>query len=168
MINKLLKLENQNISDIIKIGFVDIEDGVAHMSFADKYLFIEFDEFFLKLTSVGQYSQLQIEITSKISFDIELDEDLIPAQASIATVVLIDDMADNRINSLEIYNCINQQNQNILCDAISIYLISGQELFIDPTYYFGLNIGGKEQREKWLTNLSVDSTKVTSEIINLC
>jgi hypothetical protein len=166
MINNILKLKDKNISDIIKIGFVDIEDGFSHMNFADKYLFIEFDTFFLKLTSVEQYSQLQIEITSKISFDAELDDALIPAQASIATIVLTDDMADNRINSLEIYNCSDRQDQNILCEALSIYLTCGQELFIDPTYYFGLNIGGKEQKEKWLINLAVDSTKIISEIIN--
>lgn len=167
MINNFLKLHDKNISDIIKVGFIDIEDGYAQMSFANKYLFIEFDSFLLKFTSIEQYSQLQVEIVSDVTFDIELDDDLIPARASVATIVLTDDMGDNKINSIELFNCSNKTDQNIQCDAMSIYLESGQELFIDPTYYFGLNIGGKEQKEKWFVNLPGDRNNVISELIEI-
>lgn len=164
---RLAELLNKRISDIIKIGFTTLENGYAHMSFLDRYLFIELDSVILKLTSVDQYSQLEFEITPEITFDIELDDDLTPGKASVATIILTDNMADNRIDTIELFYCGDKTDSKTTCHAISIYLACGQEIFIDPTYYFGLNIGGKEQKEKWLLNLPNGAENVTSEVINL-
>jgi len=146
-------LNNQPITDIVKVGFVDMAADCAEVSFMDRYLFMEFGSFFLKFTSVEQYSLLKIEIVPQISFDFETDEDLRKAKASVATLILTDNMADNRIVRINVYGPENHEGHHVVCKAISLILVCGQELFIDPSYYFGLNVGGADQKQKWVDNI---------------
>ena len=118
------------------------------------YLFIEFEEYILKLESINQYSKLKIKFVDEVmfDFDFEIEEDMIFAKNSVAELILIDTMVDNRIESLECYN-MELRDEGFECDSFFIKLFSGQELFFDPTYIFGINIGGKKQKESWLKDL---------------
>jgi hypothetical protein len=160
------KLKNKNITDIVRVGFIDIEDNIAEMTIMNEYMFIEFDDIFLKLTSVEQYSRLKIELSDNLSFDFEIDEDMIKSKVSVDTIMLDDTMADNRIDFLELYTSSTIDDNQLICDAISIHLVCNQEIFIDPSFYFGLNVGGINQKKKWFDNL-IDIPKPIPQIINL-
>jgi hypothetical protein len=45
--------------------------------------------------------------------------------------------------------------ENLECDIVEFELESGQVLFLD-LMFFGLNIGGLEQKELWEENRNVD------------
>jgi len=40
----------------------------------------------------------------------------------------------------------------LVCGAMQLDLANGQQIFIDPTYHFGMRVGGSEQRAIWLEN----------------
>lgn len=164
MITERLK-QSASVKDILKVGFLDLEENPIQVSLIDKYLFIELERFFLKLTSTHQNSRLKVEITSDTNFDTSPYQDFTIAITSVATIILTDNMADNSVASIEIYNLLDESEQAILCEAMSINLVCGQEIFIDPSYYFGLNVGGKEQKEKWLINLPENSTVQSKMIV---
>ena len=66
MINYFFKkLAQQSIIDLLQIGVVEIEDGVAEMTTMHIYLFIEFEEYILKLESINQYSKLKIKLVDE-------------------------------------------------------------------------------------------------------
>lgn len=151
--NLFNNLKNQCITDIQQVGVVDIENGIGEITTFHTYLYIRFADTLLKLESTNQYSKLLISIVPEIDFQFsfEIDEDMIPVKHSIAEIVLTDTMADNRITKIDVYGG-EETNNGLICDALSFCLVHGQELFFDPTYFFGINIGDERQRNAWMQN----------------
>lgn len=44
------------------------------------------------------------------------------------------------------------KQKKLICEAIEIKLVNGRVIFLDTSYYFGINIGGKEQEQIWKIN----------------
>ena len=87
-----------------------------------------------------------------MKYNFEIDEDMMRAKSSVSEIILSDTMANgNDIDNIIFYNLEDQEE--LLCDAIEIKLVNGQVIFLDPSYYFGINIGGKEQKQMWKINL---------------
>ncbi len=145
-------LKGDLITDIQQIGFADIEDGIADMSISHQFLFIEFDSQMLKFESVDQFSKMQIDYVDEIEFEPILDEGLINAKNSISEIVLNDTLADNKVISIDLFG-IEKSEKLLRLQAITFHLVDGQEIFLDPTYIFGINIGGEKLRKKWQENL---------------
>ena len=158
-------LGDLTITDIIKVGFIDLEDDVLEMTIMNDTLFVEFNDTFLKFTSIEQYSKLKIEIVEVVSFDFDMIEDVKPAKVSVSTIILTDTMADNTIDFLEIYSP-TIKDEYIICDSVSIHLVCKQEIFVDPTFYFGLNVGGAGQKDKWLENLDSSKSKQVPKMVS--
>ncbi|GAA0177167.1 hypothetical protein SH2C18_04430 [Clostridium sediminicola] len=157
MREKLRKLVNLNtLEDIYLSGFVDIEDGVAEFYPNMRYLYFSLGDVYIEFQSVEQFSKMKIIITDSVRHEFEIDEDMIPSKASINEVILVDTLADNRIKEMLLYNISSICDNDIICDAVQINLISGQKIFLDPTFYYGIGIGGTLQKEWWENNLSDD------------
>ena len=67
----------------------------------------------------------------------------------------------NDIDNIIFYNLEGQEE--IICDAVEMKLVNGQVIFLDPSYYFGINIGGKEQKQLWKINF-----KENENIVETC
>ncbi len=166
MLEKLIRIvKDKNIDDIYLTGFVDIEDGIAQFYHDLRFVYLELDDKYLRFESIEQFSRLRISIVNTINFDYEVDEDMIRAKSSVSEVILNDTMAiGNDIGEITFYNL--EQKIELICDAIELKLVNGQVIFLDPSYYFGINIGGKEQKEKWKLNIKKD-TKVCETLIKI-
>lgn len=166
MLEKLIRIvKDKNIDDIYLTGFVDIEDGIAQFYHDLRFVYLELDDKYLRFESIEQFSRLRISIVNAINFDYEVDEDMIRAKSSVSEVILNDTMAiGNDIGEITFYNL--EQKIELICDAIELKLVNGQVIFLDPSYYFGINIGGKEQKEKWKLNIKKD-TKVCETLIKI-
>lgn len=151
MINELKKyIRNKTITDIYSVGFIDDEDDICVFHKNLNYLYIEMDSQYIKLQSINQYSALKFQLVDCIDYDYEIDEDWKKAKSSIANVVLNNSMSlGNIIRKIIFYN-LNEKD--LSCDAAEFVLENGQILFFDPSYVFGINIGGIEQKKTWKDN----------------
>ena len=168
MLEKLTDIfKNSSIQDIYLVGFVDIEDGIANFYPDMRFYYFEVGEQFLELESMDQYSKLSVNIVDSIRYKFEIDEDMQPCKTSVNQIVLTDSMSTkNTVKSIIIYGLEVSNREQIICDSIQLNLNNGQELFIDPSFYFGINISGAEQRMFWVENLAY-GTKVSETIIDI-
>lgn len=163
MIESLKKItKGHNIEDIYLTGFVDVEDGIAQFCHDLRFVYFEINSKYIKFESINQFSKLQLKIVGFIEYDFEIDEDMIRAKSSVGEIILNDTMANgNDIDTIIFYNL--EVQEELICDAVEIKLVNGQVIFLDPSYYFGINIGEKEQKQIWKINF-----KETKNIVETC
>lgn len=168
MLEKLTSaFKGNSIQDIYLVGFVDIEDGVADFCPDMRYYYFEVGGQYIEFESIDQYSKLSVNIVDSIRYQFEIDEDMLPCKTSVSQIILTDSMsAKNTVKSIIINGMELNNKEQIICDSIQLNLNNGQELFIDPSFYFGINIGGAEQRKFWIENLA-DDTKHAETIIEV-
>ncbi|SFE87016.1 hypothetical protein SAMN04487969_108141 [Paenibacillus algorifonticola] len=131
---------------IYLLGFVDTEDGVADFCPNTRYYYFEVGEKYIEFESINQYSKLSVRIVDSIRYQFEIDEDMLPCKTSVSQIILTDSMsAKNTVKSFVINGIESNDNQQIVCNSLQLNLNNGQELFIDPSFYYGINIGGGEQ-----------------------
>lgn len=153
-----LDIRNKEIDDIYLVGFVDMEGGMAQFCHDLRYVYIEIGEQYIELESIEQFSKMRIRIVDSLQYHFEIDEDMMKARSSISELVLNDTMSiGNKIQNVLFYNL-----NDSICDALEICLENGQILFFDPTFYFGINIGGIEQRKTWEENRAIDNVVIES------
>ena len=147
--------QNHNIDEIYLTGFMDIEDGEAEFYPDFRCIYFEINSGYIEFESVCNFSKLRLRIVDFVQYKFEVDEDMMPAKSKVGDMILRDSMANgNDINEIIFYNL--DESDELICDAAEIRLVNGQVLFLDPSYYWGINLGGAdglEQREIWKMNL---------------
>lgn len=154
MIDNFKKLvENNDIEDIYLTGFVDIEDGIAEFYPDLRFIYFEINSKFIEFESINQYSKLRIKVVSSVNHNFEIDKDMMKGKASVSEIILTQDGAiGNCIDNIKFYN-LEKKEEELICDAVEITLQNKQVIFMDPSFYFGINIGGYEQKKIWKLNL---------------
>lgn len=148
-------LKSHSITDIYLTGFIDIENGTAQFYHDLRFLYFEISPLYIEFESISQFSRLKIKIKDSVEHNFKIDKDMIKAQSSVSEIILNDTMSNgNNINSIVFYNL--EEQEEITCDAIELNLGNGQMIFLDPSYYFGINIGGTRQKQIWEINLNKD------------
>ncbi len=147
-------VSSNTIDDVYLSGFVDIENGTAEFYPDMRYLYFLLGDKYIEFQSVEQSSRMKIMITDSVMHKFEIDEEMMPAKASVNETILVDTLADNSVKEMFLYNIMSISETFIVCDAVQMNLNSGQQIFLDPTFYYGVGIGGVEQKEWWKNNLS--------------
>lgn len=159
--------KSDSIQDIYLLGFVDIEDGVADFRPDMRYYYFEVGDQYIEFQSINQYSRLSVKVVDSIRYQFEIDEDMLPCKTSVSQIILLDSMsAKNTVKSIVINGIELKNKEQIICHNLQLNLDNGQELFIDPSFYFGINIGGAEQRKFWIENLK-DGVKPDEIVIEV-
>lgn len=150
-------LKEKVITDIISVGFVDIENDIAQFYPNPQWLYFEFDDYYIEFESIEQFSKLKIRFSDSINYSYEIDEDMVKAKSSIIDVVLISSMMlGNDINEICFSNIDFEDDEFIICDALKLILSNGQIIFLDPSFLFGIAIGKEDQEAFWKNNLNSD------------
>lgn len=146
---------NHPIIDIISTGIVSIENGLAEYLPDLRVLHFEIADKFVVFESIEQFSKIKISISDDLYYyDID-DEDMIKSYMSIANIILWDiNDKGNKVTEIYLYNFQMENRGVIICDAVKICLLNNQTIFLDPKYYFGINIGENNQERRWFENLS--------------
>ena len=167
MINKLKKLvKNNDIEDIYLTGFVDIEDGIAQFYPDLRFIYFEINSKFIEFESINQYSKLRIKLEKLVNHKFEIDEDMMKGKSSVCEIILNQDGAiGNCIDIIKFYN-LEEKEEELICDAIEMKLKNEQVIFLDPSFYFGINIGGCEKKKIWKENLN-SNAKITETYIKI-
>lgn len=147
-------LNNNSLDNIYLTGFVDYEeDGVVQFYPDMRFLYFEFGNDiveFYKFEPVNHCSRIRITMVDAIKHEFDL-EDVLPGRTKINEIIFKNSMADNKVAKMYFFNL--QENENeLLCDAIHIKLNNGQDIFLDPGF-LGINIGGLEVKKVWEENL---------------
>ncbi len=168
MINNLKKVvKNNDIEDVYLTGFVDIEDGIAQFYPDLRFIYFEINSKFIEFESINQYSRLRIKIVNAVNHNFEIDEDMMKGKSSVSEIILTQDGAiGNCIDIIKLYN-LEEKEEALICDAIEIKLKNEQVIFLDPSFYFGINIGGDEQKKIWKLNLD-NNVEINETYIKIC
>lgn len=151
---------NCHITDIISTGIVSIENGLAEFLPDLRILHFEIADKFVVFESIKQFSEIRISVSEKLRYYDVDDEDMLKSHMSIANIVLWDIYdRGNKTAEIYLYDQRSEDNNSIICDAVKINLLNGQTIFLDPKYYFGINIGGSDQEKRWFDNLDKDERK---------
>lgn len=143
-------LVGAGIDDILVAGFVDTRERPLRFHALHRAVFIECDGVLLRFGVRGDSGRMQITRTDVVSCG-DLDEDLEPASTSLRQVFLDDPDGSNRMRSLHLWD-LEDGPHGIECSAVRIDLANGQKVFLDPTYYFGIRLGGASQQTVWVEN----------------
>ena len=150
-------LAGTGIGDVLIAGFVDRNDD-GRVEFCPTYnaYFFECGAMLLKFGAVPYTGRMRISRVDAVRD--ELDPDLEPAWASIGTAVLDNSIGPTPLRALRLWG-VDDNLEMVECDAAQFDLANGQTIFLDPTYHFGIRLGGARQYAIWLENLPGDKPK---------
>lgn len=159
-------MKNNDIEDIYLTGFVDIEDGIAQFYPDLRFVYFQINSKFIEFESINQYSKLRIRLENSVKHKFEIDEDMMKGKSSASQIILNQDgVIGNCIDTINFYN-LEEEEEELICDAIEMKLKNKQVIFLDPSFYFGINIGGCEKKEIWKLNL-YNNTKINEIYIKI-
>ncbi len=144
------KAVGKRVTDIYLIGFVDINDGIAQFCPDRRWVYIECeDDILIEFDASAADCKLMIREAEEIRYPFDCDEDMYRARASVIDTVLVSSwLQDNVIESMEFAGRTDIGGA-IQCDAARITLKNDQCIFLDPTFPYGIGIGGSEQESYW-------------------
>lgn len=163
MLNHINNIINQNVFTGIYIGgYFDQNDEEAQFYGDTSTIYLEFEEFYLRLTKIdekGSCSQLGISGVSQIDIYQKIeDEDIIPCRSRVENILFSNPLATNLVKRITYYN-MKIMLGFILCDAFEIELENGQLLFFDPRF-LEINIGDSVGKRVWEENLLEDEIMI--------
>ena len=134
----------KKLTDIYTVGFIYLEEKPEFTPDL-RWMYFEFEDILIEFESFEQYSRLRIKKVLDVRYCFEYDEDMIKVKSSVREFVLISSLlANNIVKGIEL---IDGTEEN--CAAAKIVLENGQTIFIDPSFPYGIGVGGKEQEEYW-------------------
>lgn len=144
-------LSGARLTDVLVTGFVDKDERPARFHALWRAVYFEFDNVLLKMAVVGDSGRIRLFLADEVSNEADLDDDMLPALSSVRLQVLRDPDGSNVLAAIRTWNTI-QSSEWIECSAARLDLVNGQQIFIDPLNYFGIQLGGREQEEVWKQN----------------
>ena len=148
----LRSLCDARLEDLLLQGFVSEEDAGSRYWPMLGALFLRLDTRLIKLQSTERFSVLEIAEVQAVAPSFEVDPDTRFCVSSMSEVLLVNPMGDNRIECVETYGR-RKSGEIDQYDALGLRLYAGQYLFFDPSFHFGIKVGGERQREYWLRNV---------------
>jgi hypothetical protein len=142
-------IRNRSLDDILVTGF--IEKDAQPLQFCANYRTLYFDcgGVFLKSSVVRDEGELVLTIVDRPVADAyPEDEDLLPAISSVREVVLFDPNGGNSLVSVHFWN-VRENGSSMVSAALRFDLSNGQQIFVDPSYFFGMRIGSAQQEQIW-------------------
>jgi len=144
------RLRGKALTDVVLTGFVDHDDAPAQFHSVLHFLYFELDALLLEMATLGDSGRMQLHFVDAPRF-VASEEDMIPAITSIRQQVIRDTESDNRLAKLQLWDVSDAQDE-LTCAAARLELANGQKIFVDPSYHFGIVLGGSEQQEIWEQN----------------
>lgn len=142
------RLRGAGVSDVLLPGFVDDEVQPHRFRALPQAIYFECDSSLLKFEAIATTGTMRLSLVDNVSTSVDLDDDLVPAIASLREQVLDDADGSNLLLELRLWN-LAEDEDGLRCAAAQLQLANGQQIFVDPTYHFGIRVGGARQRDIW-------------------
>jgi len=144
-------LQGAAITDVHVAGFVQKDEHPIRFYALYRVVFVEFDRAMLRLSVLGDSGHLQLVSVDALRFDAELDDDMLPAVTSVGQMVLRDPDGTNALLAVQLWDLRGTANA-LQCAALRFDLVNGQKLFVDPSFHFGIRMGGQDHEDAWKQN----------------
>lgn len=144
-------LRGTGLKDIIVTGFVEKGEQPVRFHALWRVVYFECDGVWLKMAVVGDSGRMRLSVVHTVCYEAELDDDMLPALSSVRLQVLRDPDGSNTLAAIRLWN-ISESSKEVQCAAARLDLVNGQRIFVDPSNYFGIQLGGREQEEVWGEN----------------
>jgi hypothetical protein len=159
------KLREAGVSDILIPGFVDQETAPVQFRPLPQAIGFQCESSVLRFEVIATTGTMRVSIDNSLGMPVELEDDMIAAVASLREQLLDDSDGSNPLRTIRFWNLVEDES-GLRCAAAQLELANGQELFVDPTYHFGIRIGGTRQREIWRENWP-DAKRASEHVIKL-
>jgi hypothetical protein len=142
------RLRGAGVGDVLLPGFVDDEAQPHRFRALPQAIYFECDSSLLKFETIATTGTMRVLLVDTVSGSVDLDDDMVPAIASLREQVLDDPDGSNLLLELRLWN-LAEEEDGLRCAAAQLRLANGQQIFVDPTYHFGIRVGGTRQRDIW-------------------
>ncbi len=142
-------LRQAELTDVVLAGFFDPEGGEFSPMLHCVYL--EFGSQMLELKATGDEARLRLTLVDRVQHHFEVDDDFRVGQVALGEMVLRDPLASNAVVRVLTYG-MDEGEDELRCDAMRLDMANGQVLFFDPSFHFGISIGGDDQEDAWKEN----------------
>lgn len=142
------RLRGAGVSDVLLPGFIDDEVQPHRFRALPQVIYFECDSLLLKFETIATTGTMRVSLVDNVSGSVDLDDDMVPAIASLRQQVLDDVDGSNLLRELRLWN-LAEEEEGLRCAAAQLQLVNGQQIFVDPTYHFGIRVGGARQRDIW-------------------
>ena len=146
-------LGGAGVDDVLVVGFVYGSEQPPCFHALYRTFFFECRGTLLRLSVLGDTGRMLVSKSEAVSCDADLDDDMQPAYSSVRQAVLDDSDGPNRLAFVHLWD-VRDVAGGIECSAARFDLANGQKVFVDPSYHFGIRLGGVEQQSVWLENSS--------------
>ena len=142
------RLRGTGVSDVLLPGFIDDEAQPHRFRALPQAIYFECNSSLLKFEAIATTGTMHVSLADNLSVSVDLDDDMVPAIASLREQVLDDPVGSNLLLEIRLWNLAEDEN-GLRCAAAQLQLANGQQVFLDPSYYFGIRVGGTRQRDIW-------------------
>lgn len=143
------KLAGAGLTDVLLVGFLDEEEAPVRFRPILQKVYLAVGSAFLELATIGDTGRMTVTVAPTISRHAELDDDMVPAVTSLREQLLHDPDGSNIIRLLRLWSPADDHHE-LSCSALGVELCNGQLIFVDPSNYFGIRIGGGDLMKSWL------------------
>lgn len=146
------KLRGCRVEDVLFAGFLDEEEVPTRFRALQDVVYFKCQLFMLTLEAIDSAGRLRVSLTERVRSDPRLvDENLAPAVMSVGDQVLDDSSGRNELVAIHLWGAM-ELPEELQCHAFQLDVSNGQQIFVDPTYHFGLRLGGPTLRQLWRDN----------------
>jgi len=154
LIELQLLLDGSGVSDILLPGVIDQDEKPARFRPLPQALYFECNSAYLKMETIATTGTMRISIVDSIEIPFHIEEDMTTAVTSLREQCLDDADGSNHLRAIRFW-ALTEDEAGLCCAAAQLDLVNGQQIFVDPSYHFGMRIGGSQQREIWRENWPV-------------
>jgi hypothetical protein len=142
------RLRGAGVSDVLLPGFIDDEVQPHQFRALPQAIYFECNSSLLKFERIATTGTMHVSLVDNVSSSADLDDDMVPAIASLREQVLDDADGSNLLLEIRLWN-LAEDEDGLRCAAAQLKLANGQQIFVDPTYHFGIRVGRTRQRDIW-------------------
>lgn len=145
------RLRGAAVTDVMVAGFIDRAETPLRFRPVLQNIYVTCREVILEMGVVRTTGAMQLSLSHGINFKLELEDGMLPVSMSLRELVLADPDGANELVAIHLWSP-KEDSAGLRCLAARIDLANGQEIFVDPTYHFGIRLGGREQQATWTEN----------------
>ena len=143
------QMRGSSISDVQLVGFVDQSETPLRFRPILQYAYFICGSLVLEMETIETTGSMRLTWVSEVRFKFELEDGMSPAIMSLCEQIMADPDSDNRLTSLCLWSPADVTD-GIRCSAARFDLVNGQQIFADPSYHFGIRLGGPDQERRWM------------------
>lgn len=143
-------IKNNQLTDFFQVGLILSNENEIELITNNYIFFLEFNERYIKIEY--REGRVCVSNTDNIVYENIPDIEGLPSyKNSIIKFIVTDDDVCNQVERIVTFNeqdCL----EGILCDSLLLEMNNNQIIFFDPSYHWGINIGGYLQLKNWYNN----------------